>query len=126
MTKPMVFNYTDHERALEEIKKLKEDIANLQIRCRIAESEKPDRDCSHCKHRKADGCSRWDCEYEPKDMVEVVRCKDCKHRHEDECPKQFEEQYDIDEGDGYYDTGYIVHDYTKDDGYCDWGERREP
>ena len=41
MTKPMVFNYADHERALEEIKKLKEDIANLQIRCRIAESDKP-------------------------------------------------------------------------------------
>ena len=41
MTKPMVFNYADHERALEEIAKLKEDIANLQIRCRIAESDKP-------------------------------------------------------------------------------------
>ena len=57
------------------------------------------------------------------DAVEVVRCKDCKYRHEDECPMQFEEQYDIDEGDGYYDTNYIVHDYTQDDGFCSWGER---
>lgn len=57
---------------------------------------------------------------------EVVRCKDCKHRHEDGCPMTFEEQIDIDEGDGYYDTEYIIHDYTQDDGYCSWGERREP
>ena len=56
---------------------------------------------------------------------EVVRCKDCKHRHEDGCPMTFEEQIDIDEGDGYYDTEYIIHDYTRDDGYCSWGERRE-
>lgn len=61
-----------------------------------------------------------------KDAVEVVRCKDCKHRHEDGCPMYFEEQIDIDEGDGYYDTEYIIHDYTQDDGYCSLGERREP
>lgn len=24
-----------------------------------------DRDCKNCKHNKPDGCSRWDCEYEP-------------------------------------------------------------
>lgn len=58
-----------------------------------------------------------------KDAVEVVRCKDCKHRHEDECPMYWEEQIDIDEGDGYYDTEYIIHDYTQDDGFCSWGER---
>lgn len=57
---------------------------------------------------------------------EVVRCKDCKHRQEDECPMFFEEQIDIDEGDGYYDTNHIFHDYTQDDGYCSWGERRDP
>lgn len=84
MTKPMVFNYADHERALEEIARLKEDIANLQIRCRIAESEKPDRDCKHCKHLKPDGCSRWDCEYEPvmsdlisrADAIEAIASRD--------------------------------------------------
>lgn len=59
-------------------------------------------------------------------MGEVITCKDCKHRHEDECPMHFVEQIDIDEGDGYYDTDYIIHDYTQDDGFCSWGERREP
>lgn len=59
------------------------------------------------------------------DVVKVVRCKDCKHRHEDECPMYFEEQVDIDEGDGYYDTDYIFHDNSTDNGYCSWGERRE-
>ena len=24
-----------------------------------------DRDCNNCKYHKADGCSRWECEYEP-------------------------------------------------------------
>ena len=54
----------------------------------------------------------------------MITCKDCKHRHEDECPMYWEEQIDIDEGDGYYDTDYIIHDYTQDDGFCSWGERR--
>ena len=60
------------------------------------------------------------------EIGEIVRCKDCKHRHEVECPMYWEEQIDIDEGDGYYDTEYIIHDYTQDDGYCNWGERIEP
>lgn len=84
MTKPMVFNYADHERALEEIARLKEDIANLQIRCWIAESEKPDRDCKTCKHNKPDGCSRWECEYVPRmddiisraDAIEAIASRD--------------------------------------------------
>ena len=57
------------------------------------------------------------------EMSEVVKCKDCKHRHEDECPMYFVEQIDTDEGDGYYDTEYIFHDYTQDDGFCSWGEK---
>ena len=112
MTKPMVFNYADHERALEEIARLKEDIANLQIRCRIAESEKPvssDRDCKNCIHQKPDGCSRWDCEYESR-MVEVVRCKDCMY-WEGGCKE--------------YGMGFM-NPQTDDDDYCSYGERREP
>jgi hypothetical protein len=59
------------------------------------------------------------------DAVEVVRCKDCKHRGDDLCcPMCFEEEYEIDEGDGYFDTDYITHDRTVDDGFCDRGERR--
>lgn len=45
---------------------------------------------------------------------EVVRCKNCKHRQTDECPMFIED----------YDADYIFHDYTRDDGYCSWGERR--
>lgn len=67
MNKPIVFNYQNYERLLEENRKLKEDITNLQIRCRIAESEPVagDRDCKNCRHHKNGECSRWDCEYEP-------------------------------------------------------------
>ena len=39
--KPTVFNYSDYERVVEENKKLKAEVANLLIRCRIAESDKP-------------------------------------------------------------------------------------
>lgn len=59
------------------------------------------------------------------EAVPVVRCKDCKHRGDDVCcPMCFEEEYEIDEGDGYFDTDYITHDRTVDDGFCDRGERR--
>ena len=37
MRKPTVFNYQDYERLKEENEKLKEEITNLKIRCRIAE-----------------------------------------------------------------------------------------
>ena len=56
----------------------------------------------------------------------VVRCKDCIHRQTDECLMYYEEWYEIDEGDGYADTDFIIHDYTRDDGFCHHGERREP
>lgn len=46
MNKPTVFNYKDHERALdriaeleEEVARLKEAKANLEIRCRILEAD---------------------------------------------------------------------------------------
>ena len=58
--------------------------------------------------------------------VEVVRCKDCKHRgSETYCPMCFEEWYEIDEGDGYYDSDFTTHDRTIDEGFCDRGERKE-
>ena len=56
----------------------------------------------------------------------LVRCKDCKHRDTDECLMYYEEWYEIDEGGGYADTDFIIHDYTRDDGFCHHGERREP
>lgn len=51
MSKPIVFNYSDYEKVVEENINLREKIANLEIRLRIAESEKPD----------------------------IVRCKDCMY-----------------------------------------------
>lgn len=60
--KPTVFNYQEYERVVEENKKLKAEVADLRIR--IADGDK--RDCKSCKHQKADGCSRWNCEYEPR------------------------------------------------------------
>ena len=60
------------------------------------------------------------------DAVEVVRCKDCKHRgSETYCPMCFEEWYEIDEGDGYYDSDITTHDRTIDEGFCDRGERKD-
>ena len=48
----------------------------------------------------------------------VVRCKDCDNRHTDDCPMYHEEWYEIDEGDGYFDSDFTVHDYSQDDGFC--------
>jgi hypothetical protein len=49
------------------------------------------------------------------DAVEVVRCKDCKHRR-DICSMRYIEMVGEDER---------IHDYSTDNGYCSWGERRE-
>ena len=60
------------------------------------------------------------------DAEPVVRCKDCKHRSENECPMFHEEwiaRYDSVTEDG--DDWLNINDYTRDDGFCDWGERRE-
>lgn len=56
------------------------------------------------------------------DAEPVVRCKDCKHRRENECPMYHEEWSVTEDGDDWLN----INDYTKDDGFCDWGERREP
>lgn len=47
--------------------------------------------------------------------VPVVRCRDCKHRGEI-CPMRYIETVGEDER---------IHDYSTDNGYCSWGERRE-
>ena len=47
------------------------------------------------------------------DAVEVVRCKDCIRRYDtDECPMCF-----LSEGQYY--------EFTRDDGFCDRGERED-
>lgn len=60
----------------------------------------------------------------PHNYCEVVRCKDCDNRHTDDCPMYHEEWYEIDEGDGYFDSDFIVHDYSKDDGFCSWAKMK--
>ena len=57
------------------------------------------------------------------DVVKVVRCKDCEYKFSDECPMYFEEDIEWEE-DGYIERDTIYHDYSKDDGFCDRGERR--
>lgn len=44
-------------------------------RKRVEARAMADRDCSHCKHNKADGCSRWNCEYEPR-MDDLISRQD--------------------------------------------------
>lgn len=54
------------------------------------------------------------------DAVPVVRCKDCLKRKTNACPMYFEEFEAIDSYDGYW----FGHDQTKDDGFCQCGEKR--
>ena len=54
---------------------------------------------------------------------EIVCCEDCKNRGDDDCPMRFIEWVEYDD-DGYIEHDDIIHDYTKDDGFCDRAERR--
>lgn len=63
-------------------------------------------------------------EHLPSAEPEIIRCKDCKHRDEIECPMRYEEWVSFEE-DGYIESDNIAHDQTRDDGFCDRGEREE-
>ena len=54
---------------------------------------------------------------------EKVHCKDCKHRGTDKCPMYYEETVGWINDELMPEWDVIVHDSTKDDGYCDRGER---
>ena len=58
-------------------------------------------------------------------QIDLVQCKDCKHRETDDCPMYWVEWQVIEDCDGYADDHYVVHDYTTDNGYCNYGERKE-
>ena len=59
-------------------------------------------------------------------ITDLIRCKDCRHRQDPNiCPMTLEEWVEIDEGDGCYDSDYILHDNTIDDGFCDRGDSDE-
>ena len=54
------------------------------------------------------------------DAVPVVRCRECRHRQNTkECLMCFTEVVDVEDG-----KLYQFRDLTKDDGFCDRGERR--
>jgi len=55
---------------------------------------------------------------------EIVRCNDCKNRETDDCPMYYEEWIEYDD-DGYLEHDFIVHDNTKDAGFCDRGEGKD-
>lgn len=44
-------------------------------RKRVEARAMADRDCNNCKHNKPEGCSRWDCEYEPV-MSDLIKKSD--------------------------------------------------
>ena len=60
----------------------------------------------------------------PSAESEIIHCKNCKHRDSDYCPMYYEEWIEIDEGDGYFDTDTIIHDWTTDEGFCHCAELR--
>lgn len=60
----------------------------------------------------------------PSAEPEIIRCKNCKHRESNDCPMYYEEWIEIDEGDGYFDTDTIIHDWTTDEGFCHCAELR--
>ena len=49
--KPTVFNYMRYQEALDEIERLRKKVANLEIKCRILEEDKPGlcKDCYACE-----------------------------------------------------------------------------
>ena len=60
----------------------------------------------------------------PSAESKIIHCKDCKHRDSNDCPMYYEEWIEIDEGDGYFDTDTIIHDWTTDEGFCHFAESR--
>ena len=60
----------------------------------------------------------------PSAEPEIIHCKNCKHRDSNDCPMYYEEWIEIDEGDGYFDTDNIIHDWTTDEGFCYCAELR--
>lgn len=69
------------------------------------------KDCNTCrKFKKHAWCVK--CEYEPKDLVDVVRCKDCVYREV--------------KGAGMaHWFGCRIMEHNDDDWYCSYGERAD-
>jgi hypothetical protein len=59
------------------------------------------------------------------DLLEIVRCKDCRKQGSDDCPMFIREWRTVMRGSECVDD-FIFHDLTKPNGFCNYGERREP
>ena len=96
------------------------------------------RDVLHAIYKEWQGCTSkygaYDIIYDTTDAIEkinpaenvkeIVFCKNCKHRSTNNCPMYFEEWIEYDD-DGWIEHDNIIHDNTKDDGFCDCGERKD-
>lgn len=67
--------------------------------------------CRYCKRYRKDAWCK-NCHFEPKDMVEVVRCRDCRNAF------NIESEWLC--GMAGLNVG------IKPDDFCSYGERREP
>lgn len=106
-----------------------------------------DRDCKNCKHNKADGCSRWDCEYEPVmgDLIKKSDAIKALYKYNFVSKNVIEREINAipsadavevvrckdckhrDPEDKKCDCGMWHFPYITDDNdYCSYGERREP
>ena len=59
------------------------------------------------------------------DAVPVVRCHGCIHRGTGDCPMYHEEMVTWTNDECMPEWDVVVHDLTRDDGFCDRGKRNE-
>lgn len=122
-------------------------------RKRVEARAMEDRDCNNCKHQKPDGCSRWDCEYEPvmSDLIkksDAIKAlykynfvsKNVIEREINAIPSadavevvrckncKFSDVYQSDSrgATAMYCRAFTFHRMVAEDDYCSYGERREP
>lgn len=59
------------------------------------------------------------------ELNKLVHCRDCKHRRTDKCPMYRVEIVTWQNDELMPEWDEIEHDSTRDDGFCDRGERSE-
>lgn len=73
--KPTVFNYQDYEKAQEEIRRLRKQLANAQIKNRIAAADV----LEEVKEQICDGYCKWPVLYGAMDLHDELLDGPCKH-----------------------------------------------
>ena len=71
-------------------------------------------------------CRKWnrdqwciECKYEPKDLVDVVRCKNCKYCNRDITIERNKDGLEV-----VVNECTVLRKCVNDMDYCSWGERR--